>query len=150
MTMTTTAVTAVMTMTNPNKPKRGAPTYNGLKSLLIITGMTASILGSWLIAAEQQGSAAQAIPAEASGFDPSALQPIPTAMPPRLEPPTPQPADVAAGGAGSPPVQSGSAPAVPAGSQPEFALPPVISVHPLPALPPINAGGGGGGAGQSS
>ena len=165
----TTAVTmvatmkVVATMTNSGKPRRSAPTYNGLKALLLATGLAASILGTWMIAAEEarQSSLEEAVPvvveAAGSGFDPSALQPIPTAILPQMALPTLPPTEIAASaaaGAGSPSAQGGSAPAAAGAAsganQPAFAIPTAVAVGPLPALPPAGgsapaAGGGGGG-----
>lgn len=145
-------------MTKPTTPKRSVQHYNGLKVLLMAGGLTATLIGSGLIGAQQHpmSVAAEAAPAQPTitgpGFDPSALKPIPTAIQPRLELPTPQPTVVAEGG-GNPPMpqtggqaaapQSGSASSANAG----FVMPQIVSVGSLPPLPSIPSGGGGGNQG---
>jgi hypothetical protein len=140
-----------------NRQKRGQ-TYTGLKILLLVGSLGVSSLGAQILKAydvpvvTKEAAAAQAA-SSGPGFDPSELQPIPTALQPQMAPPTPvapvQAAQQGSSGPGNPPaVQSGGGQqaAAPQGGE-AFVMPTVVAVGGLPPLPPPPSGGGGGGGG---
>ena len=138
-----------------SKPGRPAQHYNGLKVLLMATGLAATVVGTRMIALQERPTLVpDSVPAQPTtsgpGFDPQALGPIPTVLPAKLAPPTPFPTAVtqSSSGGNPPPQNSGGgggwAPAGAVASGGSSVIPAVIGVG---ALPAISAGGGGGGGG---
>ena len=141
-------------MTNSGK-KRGPQTYNGLKALLLASGLGASMLGTRLIARSANVTSQEAVPTEVVEVTPEPtreftlgeLGQIPTVVPAYVvQEPTPEPTNSAPGNA---PAQSQQVAAAPAASVQSAgpAIPTVVAVGALPPIPQPSSGGGGGGGG---